>query len=394
VLPTKPKIHSDDIDRHVSRRAFIAATASAAGVILFAPTFISPQSGSNKTSTLLKADTIDEALEMMSKIGPHFNHGPMAAEALISLGHRERVIPFVEGYKRRFKMDYPVAVGPITAKNWKDALGRKERSTDWITFFNNELKEDTWTRVVHRWADILAPGFSASGAHGILRTSHAVRSLSARKTDLRLRELAEGLGYWAAYYQPLTETRNANIAKLKPEQAIGQVAVIPAKKLRGDSVADQLKSLNDFPPFADSINLIDTDGQADQLLSGITETFANVYVKNAPTANYFSLLHAITATTCVRSLLPYVSAETTRKLLTYGWQTAAGLYSVSVNGRVNNVSDMPEIKKEDLIERAVATNEEHVIKLTEACLREYALNPKQIYLQAANDSLKRFESYP
>jgi hypothetical protein len=381
VKPEQPKI---------SRRLFIAA----AGITLFTPAFISPQSESNKASTLLKADMMDEALEMMSKIGPHFNHGPMAAEALISLGHPEKVISFVEGYKQRFSRDYPVAVGPITEKNWKEALGQKDRSTDWTNFFKNELKEEKWTRVVHRWADILAPGFSASGAHGILRTSHAVRSLTARNTDLRLGELAQGLGYWAAYYQPLTETRNANIVKLKPEQAIGQIAVIPAKKLRGESVMDQLKSLNDFPPFADSINLIDTSGKAEQLLSGITETFADIYVKNAPTANYFNLLHAITATTTVRSLLPYVSAETTQKLLIYGWQTAAGLYSVSVNGRANNIADMPEIKKEDLIERAVATNEEHVIKLTEACLREYALNPKQIYLQAANDSLKRFGSYP
>ena len=361
---------------------------------MLAPAFMSSQVESNKASTLLKMDTMDEALEMMSKIGPHFNHGPMAAEALISLGHQEKVIPFVEGYKRRFKRDYPTAVGPITEKNWKEALGQKNRSTDWTNFFKKELKEDTWTRVVHRWADILAPGFSASGAHGILRTSHAARSLSARKTDLRLRELAEGLGYWAAYYQPLTETRNGNIAKLKPEQAIERVAVLPAGKRHGESVMDQLKSLNDFPPFADSINLIDAAGEAEQLLSGITETFANVYVKNTSNASFFNLLHAVTATTSVRSLLPYVSAETTRKLLTYGWQTAAGLYSVSVTGLTNKVSDMPEIKKEDLIERAVATNEEHVIKLTEACLREYTLNPKQIYLQAANDSLERFESYP
>jgi hypothetical protein len=378
----------------VSRRAFIATTAAAAGITLFTPAFISPQSGSNKATNLLKADTMDEALEMMSKIGPHFNHGPMAAEALISLGHREKVIPFVESYRGRFRMDYPAAVGPITGKNWSEALGRQDRSTDWINFFKDELKEDKWTQVVHRWVDILAPGFSASGAHGILRTSHAVRSLSARETELRLRELAEGLGYWAAYYQPLTETRNANIAKLKPDQAIERVAVLPADKRRGASVWEQLKSLDDFPPFADSINLIDTAGKAEQLLSGITETFADVYVKNAPNANYFNLLHAITATTCLRSLLPYVSAETTRKLLTYGWQTAAGLYSVSVTARPNNISGMPEIKKEDLIERAVATKEEHVIKLTEACLREYALNPKQIYLQAANDSLTRFGSYP
>ena len=329
----------------------------------------------------------------MSKLGPHFNHGPMAVEALISLGHPEKVIPFVERYKLRFTTGHPGAGGAVTKKNWKEALGRKDRTTDWINFFDNELKEDKWTEVVSRWADILAPGFSASGAHGILRASHAVRSLSARKTDLRIRELAEGLGYWAAYYQPLNETRNPRIAKLKPDQAIERVAVLPVGKRRGESVMDQLKSLNDFAPFADSINLIDTAGKPEELLSGITETFADVYVKNASNTSFFNLLHAITGTTTLRTLLPYVSAKTTEKLLTYGWQTAAGLYSVSVSGPARKISDLPEIKPEDLIERAAATNEEHVIKLAEACLREYALNPKQVYLQAAQDSFKRLGSY-
>ena len=38
-----------------------------------------------------------------------------------------------------------------------------------------------------------APGLSAAAAHGLLRTGHAVRSLAVKETDLRLRELAQGL---------------------------------------------------------------------------------------------------------------------------------------------------------------------------------------------------------
>ncbi|MCI0416148.1 hypothetical protein L0222_25520 [bacterium] len=50
------------------------------------------------------------------------------------------------------------------------------------------------------------------------------------------------------------------------------------------------------------------------------------------------------------------------------------------------------LKKEELIARAVDVNEEHAIKFTEACLREFALQPKVVYLQAAQDAVSRIGS--
>jgi hypothetical protein len=155
----------------------------------------------------------------------------------------------------------------------------------------------------------------------------------------------------------------------------------------------QLKRLEGFLPFADSISLINTAGKVEQLLSEITETFAVAYLKNVTDSNNLGLIHAVTATASLRSLLPYVSPATTHKLLTYGWQTAAALYSIAGIGSTNKLPEQLEITKADLIERAVAKKEEHAIKFTEACLREYALNPTPVYLQAANDSLGRLPSF-
>jgi hypothetical protein len=54
------------------------------------------------------ASTIDEALELLADSGQEFgnglsNHGPMAAEALVTLGRSEAVVPWVERYKRRLQ---------------------------------------------------------------------------------------------------------------------------------------------------------------------------------------------------------------------------------------------------------------------------------------------------
>ena len=66
-------------------------------------------------------------------------------------------------------------------------------------------------------------------------------------------------------------------------------------------------------------------------------------------------------------MLPYLSPMTTQKMLHYGWQTAAALYSISSIGATNTLPESKEIKRDDLIDRAVASREEHAIKFTEAC---------------------------
>jgi hypothetical protein len=42
----------------------------------------------------------------------------------------------------------------------------------------------------------------------------------------------------------------------------------------------------------------------------------------------------------------------------------------------------PRPHTEDLIDRAVASGDEHAIKFTEACLREHALSPQPVFLTA------------
>jgi hypothetical protein len=42
-----------------------------------------------------------------------------------------------------------------------------------------------------------------------------------------------------------------------------------------------------------------------------------------------------------------------------------------------------------LIDRALSTGDEHAIKLTEACLREHALESRPVYLQTASHAINR-----
>lgn len=376
-------------NKEISRRGFIKTTAMVTGAMLLVPNLLAGcQIGNDTSAQLIKSGVLDEALKMMSDIAPLTNHGPMAAEALVSIGRSDQVIPFVESYRKRFSSAYPPKYKSVTNNNWKEALSDGKRITDWRDFFNGELAENDWKIVLEKWSERLAPGLSAAAAHGLIRTGHAARSLTVQENDVRKRELAEALSYWAAYYQVLPETKNAKTQKLRLSEALQKVPILPPERRVSRSIMVQLKSLDDFAEFGETIDSLDISGNAEKNLSLLTEAFAEIYVKNVSPRNDIALIHAVTGLASVRSLVPYLSKTITEKMLRYGWQTAAGIYSISGNETINELSEN-KINIEDLIEQAVTSKEEHAIKFTEACVREYKLNKNTIYLRAANDALGR-----
>lgn len=342
-------------------------------------------------------DTMDEALAMLASTGPEYlgglaNHGPMAAEALVSLGRPKAVAPWVEGYKRQLQ-SYPESRRSISREDWREALGDFSRVGDWIAFFNREMKESSWRAVLGEWAERLAPGLVAGATHGLIRTGHAARSLGQRETEARRRELAEGLAYWAARYQLLpSASHDSKPGSLKPSQAIRKVEILPFDRRTGGLISHSLLRLDGFAPFAGVIDLADTSVDASSFISDLTETFAGLYLANAP-RNVISFIHAVTGPAAMRLLLPYLTPEAKRSLLRYGWQAAAALYAAfagaGTQDGVTVSTDKQEQSRDDLIDRAVANGDEHAIKFTEACLREYALNPKPVYLLAARREVDR-----
>lgn len=374
----------------MERREFIRRTATIAGTVLLAPTaFGGCDVRSDISAISSAADAMDEALTLMSKFAPLGNHAPMAVESLVTLGRSDRVIPFIEKYGRRFSVAHPVSSATIDAGNWKEALGRGDRNLDWVNFFQRELKENDWKRSVEKWTGVLSPGLCAAAGHGVIRTCHAVRSLTHRQTDLRLHELAEGLGYWAAYYQPLPEPKTHKVQNFSLQEAVARVPILPDDKRRRGSIMDQLRALDDFQEFTEVIDYVQITGKPDESLSRLTEIFARIYLERVTSSNDLILLHAVTAASGIRSLLPYLTAETTNRVIRYGWQTAAGLLSISGNQISDKAAKATDLSQDDLIERAATSNEEHSIKFTEACIREAKLNPIPIYLQAANEAVRR-----
>jgi hypothetical protein len=244
--------------------------------------------------------------------------------------------------------------------------------------------------VLQAWVPHLAPGLMAAATHGLIRTGHAVRSLAAGETPQRLHELAEGLGYWAARYQEMPGKPSGSQIGHSPREAVQFVGRVHSGDFdpRG-AIVQQLKGLDEHPEFATAIDLVDTTSDLAQYLSEITETFAGIYLAN-PTG-LIAFVHAVTAPSALRLLAPYLSDADARLAARYAWQACAGIYAWYSTKPPPSPTDFvpPTESPEALVDRAVVAGGAHTIKFTEACLREYALHPRPVYLVAARDAAER-----
>jgi hypothetical protein len=336
---------------------------------------------------------LDLALERFARTGPEYhgglaNHGPMAAEALVTLGRSDAVARWVEGYASRLG-PAPAASHPILAAEWEAALGQRGRVADWAVLFRRALAEAPWRQVLRLWLPRLAPGFVAVATHGAIRTGHAARALAARETPPRLRELAEGLAYWAANFTRLPEAATPE-GSARPSQAVATLELLPATGRRsGGFITDRLAGLQSFAPFKDVASRVAVSGDPSGFFSDLTETFAGIYLENASPGKVITFVHGVTGPSAARLLLPYADEAGARALMRYAWQAAAALYVAMGDRPSEPLPEADPVDAATLVDRAVENGDEHAIKLAEACLREDKLNPRPVYRLAAQDALSR-----
>ena len=337
------------------------------------------------------SDVLDEGLSRLAATGPEFrgglsNHGPMAAEALVRLGRADAVEHWLDGYLKRLE-EAPRPGDRVTDATWRDALGKLNRVADWEAYLRAQLAEEPWRDVLARWWPRLLPGVAAAATHGIIRTSHAARSLASagEAGDAERRaELARALAYWAASYVELPGGARPD-GTLSAAAAIRGLPVLdePAQDgLITDRLKNGLPRLPGLPGALAALRPPEEVGTGRGLrdLAGeFTRVFLG-YGRGQPIA----FLHAVTAPVAAYSVLPLLPPELARPTYDALWQVGAALYAVHAGGVTREpLPAASPLAPGDLADLAVAGGDEHAIKLTEACLRLHAETPDPVFLHAA-----------
>lgn len=293
-------------------------------------------------------DRLDAALERLAGFGPDLtngmtSHAPMVVEALSVLGRGDAADRWIDAHA--------ASLTPRPGADPGDGVA------DWRTDLDHRLAR-------------LAPGAAGAAMHGLIRTGHAVRGLRRRDNPVRRAELAAALAMWTASYKVLPGAAGPVSDGLHPDDALARVAFLPAPGRRnGGSITAALAALEGHAPFAGVIDLLEIGDDIEARVADLVDLFARVFLANAVTPlGAVVFTHGVTVFAAVGNVAPALSLGTARTLLRHAWQAAAALYAAYGDRPPAPAPEAGPRPWPGLIDDAVASGDDHVIKLTEACL--------------------------
>jgi Questin oxidase-like len=344
----------------------------------------------------VRVDALDDALTIFAATAPQYgplglsNHGPMAAEALASLGRGDAIEGWAKQYAIRLDDAPAPAERPLSEDEWPASLGRADRYPEWLALFEREVADRPVAAVVGEWVPRLLPGAVGAATHGLIRTGHALRALGAADTPPRRLEVAQALAYWSSQYQELPGPPLL-IGRQNVAEALTALPYLPEdtppQMLISDTVAQVTEIADEFEQGVASLR---RTGVPVDLLDQLAAGGALAYLRNADGGGAIGLLHSVTSPLACELVLPWLATEDLDAALGYVWQAVAALHVAYAIDRHGPAPVKGAASTQALVERAVASGDEHAIKLTEAALRSFHRSGDPTLLWAAADACTRF----
>ncbi|WP_204013485.1 questin oxidase family protein [Sphaerimonospora thailandensis] len=317
---------------------------------------------------------LEEAYERLHRTGPEFegwlsNHGPMAVESMVRRGRARDVHRWLDAYMDRLE-ELPSGTWTITDGGWREALGDGRRLGDWLSFFETELKRQPWRAVLETWWPRLLPGIAAGATHGVIRTGHAVRELLSHEDEMRLAELGQALGYWAARWQTVAATATPS----GTADPAGALAGVPRVPDQNQGINHRLAQLAGTAGWEGSLAALRPAADAEQARERLAE------LANAATLRYLAhahgnpvmLVHSATAPTAVLRTLPALPTSLWGPSLAAAWAASAAVIAAYGPAEPAPREDLPAApEREEAFDRAVRHGDEHAIKFADTALDVY-----------------------
>ncbi|MCI3273757.1 questin oxidase family protein [Streptomyces cylindrosporus] len=307
---------------------------------------------------------LEEALERVHATGPErlgrlTNHAPMVVEALAAHGQAGAVHRWLDLYHDKLE-DFPDRLEPVTDANWPTALGDPRRAADWIDHFTRTLAERPWRDVLAEWWPRLLPGMYGGSTHPVIRTGHAVRALESGENAPRRTELAHALGYWAARHHPVSGITTLPGAPT----AAASLDAVPAIAEGPMGFPARLAAVRRLPLWAGEVSDPDT---ARERLTELVQAATHRYATHGH-GEETMLVHAATAPNAVLRTLGSLPRDLWAPSLHAAWTASAAVTAMYAPAEPVTYTPPARLTAEEVVERALAHGDEHVIKLTDTAL--------------------------
>ena len=275
------------------------------------------------------------------------NHRPMALLALARLGATEAQLnAFAQTYSRRLQPAPPHSPWPA-GDAWASRLGERGAWPAYRDLFGEWLLHEHSSHVLRQALPRLMRGCGAAAFHGLIRTAYALHAS-------RRQELADALAYWACRWLDLGASQGAALEG-DPEAVLRQMHAVHSS---AGLIAQRMEVAAATPHFQATVTRLHVhDGTLPQLAALAAQAFA--------ASGNFTALHLVTSAHAVRLLLPCVD-EPLPALAGY-WRAFAA--AVCASGMTVGTAPTPRPWSE-LVAAALASEDDHVIKLVDSCREE------------------------
>jgi len=307
------------------------------------------------------------------------NHLPMALQALHAMGAGEaRLRTFWAAYVPRFAgAGAPPPAAAVA--DWRALRGRADAYPALLASLMAMQAALGTEATLRRVLPDLWPGVAAAALHGLIRTAHALESGHAA-------EMAHALAYWAWRWQPLATPSITTLAvpPAAPPAAPGAMvfsdwSTALAQQAQawwpeGGLISQRMDAAQAAPAYQALAGAL---APAPDLLAQLA-TFATQ--RYAQTGN-FTLLHLCTGCRAARVLLPFADdlEAASRQLV----QAYTAGYLASGAGVAEPVSPGLATGWDAVLHAAMASDDDHVIKLVHTCREQAAVYGAGPWLQAA-----------
>jgi len=293
------------------------------------------------------------------------NHRPMALVALHRLGVDDtRLAAWAAVYERRLAPSPAPAAWPA-GDAWTSRLGERAAWPAYRDLFAQWLDNEAAGDVLAQVLPALMPGCGAAAFHGLIRTAYAVQAAHRA-------ELADALAYWACRWLDLGPfVTTVQSTHDEPAAALSALP-LPCGPLPGELIFQRMQAVAGLPGFGAAVAALRVDDRTlPRLATGAAELYA--------ASGNFTVLHLLTSAHALRVLLPFTD-DPLPAVQAYWRAWAAGWVA---SGAVP-LSPAPLQPWPRIVAHALASDDDHVIKLVDSCREQEAVLGGGVWRQAAS----------
>lgn len=290
------------------------------------------------------------------------NHLPMALVALHRLGADEaRLADFEQRYAARLHAAPPIGDWPA-GDAWPGRFGDPRAWPAYRSLMRQWIAADGAAGMLEQVLPALLRGSGTAAFHGLIRTAYAVQAAPAG-------ELADALAYWACRFVDLPAVEGIGHGREADPARV--LAVLPSERAPGDLIIDRMRWAAVHRDVAKRVARLRLD---DGTLERLARHAAALY---AATGN-FTVLHLVTGCHAARVLLAFVD-DRDAALADFWRAYAAG----ALTGGVQALPAVPALAWDAILPRAIASDDEHVIKLVDSCREQERAYGGEVWRSAA-----------